>query len=77
MRCNLRYLNLPECIARPSEKAAQEEARKRASRRKGTKRKGQGQKEKILAKEEQRKKQIADEKEAYRLALIRDKQDGL
>ena len=58
-------------------KAAQEEARKkRQAEEKARKEKAKKEAEKI-AKEEQRKKQIADEKERARLALIRDKQDGL
>ena len=58
-------------------KAAQEEARKkRQAEEKARKEKAKKEAEKI-AREEQRKKQIADEKERARLALIRDKQNGL
>lgn len=59
------------------QKAAQEKARKkRQAEEKARKEKAKKEAEKI-AKEEQRKKQIADEKERARLALIRDKQNGL
>lgn len=58
-------------------KAAQEEARKkRQAEEIAFIQKTWDEAEKI-AKEEQRKKQIADEKERARLALIRDKQNGL
>ena len=59
------------------EKAAQEEARKkRQAEEKARKEKAKKEAEKI-AREEQRKKKIAEENERARLALIRDKQDGL
>ena len=70
-------LELARMHCQAVEKAAQEEARKkRQAEEKARKEKAKKEAEKI-AKEEQRKKQIADEKERARLALIRDKQDGL